>query len=307
MQHPDQPQPNEPTVAPLGQQPPSYPPNVHPQGNAPHPNAQPQGFSPQGAPPHGAYPQFPPPHQPHGAPYAPPHQPTPPSNNGKLIGVGLGVAALMGVAGLGAGLVMSGRNAPPPAAPTVAIATPVPVTEAAPDTAPTAADAPTPEPTAASGAVSIPEGPSADRPDGGTPAPDGTTITEAAPAPTQSRAGASTSGGAAGMGEAEPIIASFDNQTTIRARTNGQKPMTVYINGRKVAEFQDSLSLDISKMVKPGQNTVRAVWSEPIGFSSVRIAHAKMRNKFGTLVDVDIDQEGNRAGEKSATFFMPSS
>lgn len=252
---------------------PTNPPSV-PQVN---PNIS--GQPPTYAPPQGT----PQPYQ--SLPYTPPPAPAPPKMPMAALGAGCGAVALMAILGLGAGLYLSGRSAPP--APMVApapVATSPAITETPDDAQPsTQSDATnTTSGNAASSGV-LPE-------------------TQDAPAYNAAQSGTTE---AAGVGGPEPITGSYANQTTLRANTNGDHPMTVYVNGRKVAEFQDSLTLDISKMVKPGENTLRMVPRQQKTLAWATVAYAKQKNQFGTVANMTLD---TGAGEdKTLTFIAPSS
>lgn len=268
------------------QNPGGVPPTNPPSGPSHNPN--PHGQPPVYAPPQGVPQPYP--DAPQGQHHVPPPvAPAPPKLPMAALGAGCGAVALMAILGLGAGLYLSGRSAPP--APIVAPAATLPAISETPDDAQTGTQNDALNPAsgnaASSGALSA---------------------TQDTPTSSASQSGTTEAAGeAAGMGGPEPITGSYANQTTLRADTNGDHPMTVYINGRKVADFQDSLTLDISKMVKPGENTVRAVWTQPIGRGgAVHIAYARERNVFGKLLDLYPEEKGLQPGEKSATFFLPS-
>lgn len=95
--------------------------------------------------------------------------------------------------------------------------------------------------------------------------------------------------------------------------------VTLYVNGQSVGRFgkkgildQSSeaiVSRNVSAMVKPGANTLRAVWSEsvsPVGSVHVSFAAASGPGAaFRKLTQLDFGVMSKAKGDKQATFNLP--
>lgn len=104
-----------------------------------------------------------------------------------------------------------------------------------------------------------------------------------------------------------PGTGSQDNQTVVWAR--GVPQVTIYVNGHKVGDFQDRIYLDVSRMVHPGQNTLRYTLPDtrPDHFCEVKVAYARHKDAFGDLVKVDtVASRGAGPTGRTVSFLVPS-
>lgn len=191
------------------------------------------------------------------------------------VGLGCGGLALIAALCLVVGLLLGRRPAPPPAA-VVAVAAP---------------PAPAPPPVATAPASPPPAAPNP------IPMPPDTT------APAASQAAGSHGPGTGGP---EPVIGSFDDQTTLKGLA-GSGSLTVSVNGSKAGDFYETAqSLDISKMVRPGGNTLQIVWNGPIEYGNVWVAYARTKNDFGTISETHIlGGDAKRPGRLTKHFNIP--
>lgn len=95
--------------------------------------------------------------------------------------------------------------------------------------------------------------------------------------------------------------------------------VTVYINGRQVGRYGKKSILDrsggaivtrdVSSLVKPGSNTLRAVWSEkvyPVGDVHISFAaRSGPGTAFRELVGFNFGATSKAAGDKKASFNLP--
>jgi hypothetical protein len=101
-----------------------------------------------------------------------------------------------------------------------------------------------------------------------------------------------------------PRAGSRDNQTLLV--TGSIKPVTAYVNGRRVGDFQVGNKLDISNFIRPGENRLRVTWTDRTYPFVVRIAHAKSKNAFYDVTKLQVTKPDERArGEKEVLFTVP--
>jgi hypothetical protein len=101
-----------------------------------------------------------------------------------------------------------------------------------------------------------------------------------------------------------PQAGSANKQLILRIEVT--KPVAIFINGRKIGDFQNVQTLDIGNFARRGSNTLSVSWKETGTRGLVRVAYAVEKNKFRDIGTVRIQgAETRRAGQEKLTFRRP--
>jgi hypothetical protein len=102
----------------------------------------------------------------------------------------------------------------------------------------------------------------------------------------------------------KPRAGSQYNQTLLV--TESISPITAWVNGKRVGDFQAGNKLDISNFIRSGENTLRITWQNSTWPFSVRVAHAENKNAFRDVSRVSVGTLNERRQmEKEVQFVLP--
>ena len=113
---------------------------------------------------------------------------------------------------------------------------------------------------------------------------------------------------------ASPVPASAADDraeaTLLDGAATGGTPVSVFLNGKSVGDFQARRALDVSAAVRAAgpENTLRVVWRRPVGHGEVRVLRrAAPDAPLSVLARIRLDPtRAARPGETTVTFRLPT-
>lgn len=105
------------------------------------------------------------------------------------------------------------------------------------------------------------------------------------------------------IGKTAPRTGSTANQVVLRIGMGGNNPITLYINDKKAGDFQTIQNLDISNLVRKGDNSVRLEWqSGTWGILRISQSRGDKRLRELTALRIARGSESRVGGQKRVTF-----
>ena len=105
-----------------------------------------------------------------------------------------------------------------------------------------------------------------------------------------------------------PSTGSSTHQTVLRCKiTASGAKLPIGINGVSIGDFTDDVTLDVSRFVRPGENTLSIPSQKLDGIATLEIAHALEPSKFRTIGKLEVGFNTSGDGKvRTLKFNLPS-